>query len=132
MNFNDAIPNFRGYNGSSLIKQAGLSINWTPEMITELQKCAEDPVYFARTYLKVIHVDRGLVPMDLYDYQAEILENFKNNRNLIIAASRQCGKCVYINTAVRLRNKKTGEVIETTVGDLYAKEAKNRQIREQD
>jgi hypothetical protein len=29
------------------------------------------------------------------------------------------GKCVCINTIVKVKNTKTGEIYETTVGDLY-------------
>jgi hypothetical protein len=29
------------------------------------------------------------------------------------------GKCVCINTLVKVRNTKTGEIYETTMGDLY-------------
>jgi hypothetical protein len=29
------------------------------------------------------------------------------------------GKCVCINTLVKVRNTKTGEIYETTIGDLY-------------
>ena len=31
------------------------------------------------------------------------------------------GKCVCINTIVKLRNTITGEIFETTIGELYAK-----------
>jgi hypothetical protein len=30
-----------------------------------------------------------------------------------------CGKCVCINTIVKVKNSKTGEIFETTIGDLY-------------
>jgi hypothetical protein len=29
------------------------------------------------------------------------------------------GKCVCINTLIKVRNTKTGEIYETTIGDLY-------------
>lgn len=29
------------------------------------------------------------------------------------------GKCVCINTMIKVRNTKTGEIYETTIGDLY-------------
>ena len=35
------------------------------------------------------------------------------------------GKCVCINTPIRIQNKKTGEIIETTIGELYAQEKQN-------
>lgn len=39
------------------------------------------------------------------------------------------GKCFCINTVVKLRNKKTGEVYETTVGELYNAMSKESQER---
>lgn len=47
----------------------------------------------------------------------------KNHTNLIIGANG-AGKCFCINTKVRLRNKKTGEIIETTVGEFYESQKK--------
>ena len=42
----------------------------------------------------------------------------KHHTNLIIGTNGS-GKCVDINTNIRLRNKKTGEIIETTIGEFY-------------
>ena len=36
------------------------------------------------------------------------------------------GKCVGINTIVKVRNTVTGEIFETTVGDLYAASKENQ------
>ena len=42
----------------------------------EYQKCMQDPAYFARTYVKIISLDEGLVPFDLYPYQEEMFKHF--------------------------------------------------------
>ena len=42
----------------------------------------------------------------------------KNSTNLLIGANGN-GKCFGINTNIILRNKKTGEIIETTIGEFY-------------
>jgi len=36
------------------------------------------------------------------------------------------GKCISINTMVKIRNKKTGEISEITIGDLYERAKKDR------
>ena len=36
------------------------------------------------------------------------------------------GKCVGVNTIVKVRNTVTGEIFETTVGDLYAASKENQ------
>ena len=42
----------------------------------------------------------------------------------IIIGTNGAGKCVCINTKVILRNKKTGEIIETTIGEFYDSQKK--------
>ena len=92
--------NFRGYNGNINLKRAGVGVDWTPHMISEYILCAQDPVYFAKTYMKIIHVDKGLVNFDLYDYQETMIRSMQENRYTILATARQIGKstttCAYI------------------------------------
>lgn len=80
------------YLGNPSLKKARVPINWTPEMIAEILKCKEDPVYFAEKYIKVVHVDHGFIPIKLYDYQKEIVNSITTNRNVAVVTSRQAGK----------------------------------------
>jgi len=80
------------YLGNSNLKGANVQINWTSEMVREWVKCKNDPVYFAQNYIKIVHVDHGLITIDLYDYQREIIEKFNNNRRTTVVTSRQAGK----------------------------------------
>lgn len=111
--------NYKGYNGNINLKKTGVQIDWTPELISEYLKCSQDPVYFCETYMKIINVDKGLIPFELYDYQKEMLLSMKDNRNTIITTARQSGKCFCINTPITVRNKKTGAIINTTIGEFY-------------
>jgi len=81
-----------GYLGNSHLKKTGEQIEWTPDLIKEYLKCAEDPVYFSRTYIKIVHVDKGLVPFEMYDYQKEIVEKITDHRRLAVLTARQSGK----------------------------------------
>tara|TARA_Y100000004_G_scaffold82758_1_gene92783 strand:+ start:11998 stop:13575 length:1578 start_codon:yes stop_codon:yes gene_type:complete len=83
-----------GYNGNSLVKRDGVTHNYTKEEITEYQKCMNDPAYFARTYAKIINLDKGLVPFDLYPYQEKMFKHFNDNRFSVILACRQSGKSI--------------------------------------
>ena len=83
-----------GYNGNSLVKRDGVTHNFTKEEITEYQKCMIDPAYFAKTYVKIINLDKGLVPFDLYPYQEKMVEHFSNNRFSVVLACRQSGKSI--------------------------------------
>ena len=83
-----------GYLGNVNVKRDGIEESWTLETVTEYAKCMKDPVYFAKTYLKVIHLDHGLVPFDLYPYQEEMFSHFNDNRFSIVLACRQSGKSI--------------------------------------
>ena len=87
------------YNGNSLVKADGVEHQFTQEEIAEYVKCAKDPVYFVEKYVKIVHIDKGLVPMKLWDFQKEMLNQFHNNRFNIAKLSRQVGKstvtCAY-------------------------------------
>jgi hypothetical protein len=82
----------RGYNGNTNLKKKGIEIEWTQDQIQEFVKCAKDPIYFAEKYIKIVHVDHGLIPIRMYDYQKEIVEKFSNNRRTVVVTSRQAGK----------------------------------------
>ena len=81
-----------GYLGNSHLKKVQEQIEWTPELLKEYMKCAEDPIYFAKEYIKIVHVDRGLVPFDMYDYQKEICDKIFKKRRVAVLTARQSGK----------------------------------------
>ena len=107
------------YNGNTNLKKIGEKIEWTKDMVDEYRKCSSDPIHFIKEHCKIIHVDLGLIPFNLYDYQINMIGDMYDNRNNIILSTRQSGKCHGINTTVTVRNKKTGEIETITVGELY-------------
>lgn len=82
------------YLGNPNVKRDGVQEEWTQKKLLEYKKCMEDPSYFARTYVKIISLDKGLVPFDLYDYQEEMFDHFNDNRFSIVLACRQSGKSI--------------------------------------
>lgn len=82
----------KGYLGNPLLKKSRKQIQWTPEMVQEFLRCGQDPIYFAERYIKIVHVDHGLIPIQLYDYQKEIIDKLQNNRRVAVVTSRQAGK----------------------------------------
>jgi hypothetical protein len=82
----------RGYNGNVNLKRKGVSVEFSQEMVGEFIKCAQNPVYFAEKYIQIVHVDHGLIPISLYDYQKEIVDKITNNRRVTVVTSRQAGK----------------------------------------
>ena len=107
------------YNGNANLKGAGVPVNWTPERLAEFIKCKDDPIYFAETYMKIV-VEEGLRTIILRDYQKDLLEKIINNRNILAVWARQSGKCCAINTKIKVKNKKTGEILETTIGEFHS------------
>ena len=80
------------YLGNPNLKKAGTQIQFTKKQIKEWVKCKQDPIYFATNYIKIISLDEGLVPFDMYDFQKDILKDFHNNRFNIAKLPRQTGK----------------------------------------
>lgn len=83
-----------GYNGNPLVKRDGVEQTFTKDELTEYIRCMNDPAYFARKYVKVINLDLGLVPFDLYPYQDTMFSHFNENRFSIVLACRQSGKSI--------------------------------------
>lgn len=114
--------NIRTFRGNPLLKRAGEKVEMTMEHIHEYKRCMEDPIYFAENYIKVVHVDHGLVPIKLYEYQKKMLKAFQENRYNIVLSCRQSGKCVTGSTNVIVRNVKIygeDESFSMTMFDLY-------------
>ena len=82
------------YLGNPNVKRDGVQHQFTEEEVKEYVKCGKDPVYFCRTYLKVISLDEGLVPFELYPYQEQMFKHFNDNRFSIVLACRQSGKSI--------------------------------------
>ena len=64
------------YLGNPNLKKANTPIEFTEDNIIEFMKCKEDPVYFAKNYIKIVSLDHGLVPFDLYPFQEKLIQNF--------------------------------------------------------
>ena len=82
------------YLGNPLLKKANTQIEFTEAQVIEFLKCKEDPVYFAENYIKIVNVDEGLVPFNMYPFQRKLIENFHNHRFNICKMPRQVGKSV--------------------------------------
>jgi hypothetical protein len=81
-----------GYLGNERLKRVGIELSYTEEQVAEILKCTEDPVHFIRTYVKIVNVDHGLVPFDMWNFQEDMVREFHNNRFCIAKMPRQVGK----------------------------------------
>ena len=99
------------YLGNSNVKRDGVNQQWSTELIQEYAKCMHDPEYFTEKYIKVISLDKGLVPFNLYQYQRNMFAEFNTNRFNIVLACRQSGKsisaCAYLLWYALFHSEKT-------------------------
>lgn len=86
--------NLKTYRDNDQIKAHNVQFEWEDWQIEEYEKCAACPKYFARNYIKIINLDDGLVPFDLYPYQEEMYDTVTENRFTITLAARQAGKSI--------------------------------------
>jgi len=82
----------KGYNNNPNLPREDFMHAFTQAELDEFIKCSQDPVYFACTYMRIINVDRGLMPFEMWDFQKEMLTTFHENRFSICKLPRQVGK----------------------------------------
>jgi len=111
--------NLFSFRGNTKLRPEGAVVEYTPEMIEEYIKCKQDPIYFIKKYIYIVHPDRGVVKFDLYDYQEDMINAYHFNKKVIFLTARQQGKCLSIDTKVKIKQKSTNEIFECTLGDFY-------------
>ena len=84
------------YLGNPNLKKANVSTNFTKKQIAEYLKCADNPVYFIRKYIKIVSLDEGVIPFRMYDFQEDMVSKFHENRFNIAKLPRQSGKSTIV------------------------------------
>lgn len=87
-----------GYLGNPNLKPGGVQQQFTPEQVQEYIKCSQDPNYFVKKYVKIVHPDSGLIPFEMYDYQEDLIQTLHNNRFVIGKLPRQTGKTTTVGS----------------------------------
>jgi len=108
------------YRGDKKLPKENAQFNFTPAMVKELKKCRDNIVHFAENHFTIVNLDRGKETIELYPAQKRVLKSLQNNRFVVLLSSRQAGKCLKDDTIVRIRNKKTLESKNITVGEFYS------------
>ena len=80
------------YLANPNLKRAHVPIGFTSEQVEEVIKCSQDVVYFIKKYVKIINLDEGLVPFDMYPFQEDMANTISDNRFTVIKTCRQAGK----------------------------------------
>jgi hypothetical protein len=112
------------YLGNPLLKKANTSMEFTQEQILEFMRCKDDPVYFAKNYVRIVTLDHGLMPFDLYPFQEKLVKRFHENRFNICKMPRQTGKALALDTPIptptgwtTMEDVKIGDNILSPSGD---------------
>jgi len=84
------------YLGNPNLKKANTKTEFTKKQVEEIAKCIENPIYFIENYIKIVTLDRGLVPFEMYNFQKQMVDTFHDNRFTICKLPRQSGKSTTI------------------------------------
>ena len=84
------------YLGNPNLKKTNVPFEYTEEQVAEYAKCMRDPLYFIQTYMRIVSLDEGLGPFNMYNFQKEMVDTFHNNRFTICKLPRQSGKSTTI------------------------------------
>ena len=108
--------NKNSYNGNRALKQIGYEHEYTVKQIQEILKCKDDPIYFIKTYCKIISLDsEQLIPFKLFKYQERFINTLHNNRRVISMQPRQMGKsqtvAAYVLWYTLFNNNKTVAIL---------------------
>lgn len=80
------------FKGNASLPPADATYAYSVDELREFVKCSQDPVYFIKTYMKIIQVDKGLVPFEMWEFQENMVRCYHENRFSITMCSRQVGK----------------------------------------
>ncbi len=86
------------YLGNPNLKKANVSQRFSKKQIAEVIRCSEDPVYFIKNYIKIVSLDKGLIPFDMYHFQEEMVSKFHDHRFNIAKLPRQSGKSTIVTS----------------------------------
>jgi len=63
-----------------------------PEWVEDIAKCRKNIIYFAETFFFITNLDQGKMKIKLHNYQKKILRSLRDERFVVLLASRQIGK----------------------------------------
>jgi hypothetical protein len=86
--------NNAGYNGNPKLRRAFVQVAMTQREMEEFDRCRKDPIYFIKNYVKIVALDKGIVPFELWPFQEDMVKTFQRERFVICKIPRQSGKTI--------------------------------------
>lgn len=84
------------------VRKADIKYAMTDEEFEEYVKCKSSIHYFAQKYCKIKREDGSVGSIKLREYQKRMLDLYMSNRYCLLNCSRQTGKCLTVNTLVKI------------------------------
>lgn len=84
------------FQNNILLKNEGVTEEFTPQQVEEITKCVLDPLYFITNYVYIINLNVGLTLFSLYEYQKDLIQASYDNRFSVFVTARQMGKTTTI------------------------------------
>ena len=104
------------------LRKGQILFEYTEWELEEMRRCAENVVYFANKYCKVM-TDDGIQKIELRDYQIQILNQYQTHRKNIFVSPRQSGKTITSSIFLLwylLFNFEKNAMIMANIGDTAA------------
>jgi hypothetical protein len=92
--------NSKFYLNNPKLPTAQTEFEYTDEMLRDIKKSANNMLYFAENFFYIIDPDEGRQKIKLFKYQRRCLRTLRDNRRVLLLASRQIGKALDINTPI--------------------------------
>jgi len=70
---------------------------YTSDMVRHIKKSKVNLLHFAENFFYIIDPDEGKVVIELFPFQKRMLRTLRDNRNVILLASRQVGKTTMLS-----------------------------------
>lgn len=86
------LKNKQNYLNNPNLPTVDSQYEYTPEMVRDIKKCAQNILYFAENFFYIVSLDEGKQTIDLHLCQKRVLRKMRDNRFFILLASRQIGK----------------------------------------
>ena len=82
------------YLGNSNLPRPDATFDYAsnPQWIKDIQKCTKNILYFAENFFYIVNLDQGKIKIELFSCQKRVLRSLRDNRFVVLLASRQIGK----------------------------------------
>uniref|UniRef100_A0AAU6W3A6 Terminase DNA packaging enzyme large subunit n=1 Tax=Pseudomonas phage Cygsa01 TaxID=3138529 RepID=A0AAU6W3A6_9VIRU len=94
------LPIEQTYRDNPLIKKADVQLELTHLQVLELIKCANDPIYFCRNYVKIRTTDGKIQNFEPYPFQIELIKMMVECRFVAALFGRQQGKTTTVGAVI--------------------------------